>query len=145
MPLKVEIITAEQELYSDDVDMVIAPGAEGQLGILPHHAPLMTMLGPGELRLKKGDEEIVMVATGGFMEVMADRVVILADAAERAEDIDVDRAETARRRAEERIHQHATDIDLARAEASLKRALVRLRVAEKRRRRTRPQSGSGGI
>jgi F-type H+-transporting ATPase subunit epsilon len=145
MPLKVEIITAERELYSDDVDMVIAPGVEGQLGILPHHAPLMTMLGPGELRLKKGNEEIVMVATGGFMEVMADRVVILADAAERAEDIDISRAEAARRRAEERLHQHASDIDLARAEAALKRALVRLRVAEKRRRRTRPPSGSGGM
>jgi len=134
MSLKIDIVTAERVVYSDEVDMVIAPGVEGQLGILPRHAPLMTMLQPGELRLRKGGEEVLMAITGGFLEVRPDRVVILADAAERAEEIDIERAEAARRRAEERLRQRAPDIDLLRAEMSLRRALARLKVAEKSRR-----------
>ncbi len=115
--------------------MVIAPGADGQLGILPHHMPLLTTLQVGELRLKKGDEEISLAVTGGFLEVQPDRVVILADAAERAEEIDIARAETAKRRAEERLGKRVAEIDLARADASLARSLVRLKVAGKRRRK----------
>jgi len=132
--LRIDIVTAEREVYSDEVDMVIAPGVEGQLGILPHHSPLMTMLQPGELRLKKDGEEILMAITGGFLEVRPDRVVILADAAERAEEIDIERAEAARKRAEERLKQKTPDIDLLRAEMALRRALARLKVAEKSRR-----------
>ena len=99
--MKLDIVTAERAVYSEDVEAVIAPGVEGQLGILPHHAPLMTTLQPGELIVKKGGEEVRLVITGGFLEVRPDRVVVLADAAERAEEIDVSRAEEARRRAEQ--------------------------------------------
>lgn len=133
--LKVEIITAERVVLQDEVDMVVAPGTEGQLGILPHHVPLLTALQVGELRLKKGQEEISLAITGGFLEVQPDRVIVLADAAERAEEIDIARAETAKKRAEERISKRVSDIDLARADASLARSLIRLRIAEKRRRK----------
>ena len=137
--IKIDIVTAERLVYSDEVDVIVAPGTEGQLGILPHHAPLMTMLQPGELLLKKGAEEISLAITGGFLEVRPDKVVILADAAERAEEIDLARAEEAKKRAEERLKGRAApEMDSARAEASLKRALSRIRVAERRRRRERP-------
>ena len=137
--IKIDIVTAERLVYSDEVDVIVAPGTEGQLGILPHHAPLMTMLQPGELLLKKGAEEISLAITGGFLEVRPDKVVILADAAERAEEIDLARAEEAKKRAEERLKGRAMpEMDSARAEASLKRALTRIRVAERRRRRERP-------
>ena len=116
--------------------MVIAPGIEGQLGILPHHAPLMTTLEMGELRAKKNKEEFSLAISGGFLEVRPDRVIVLADAAERAEEIDLARAEAAKRRAEERLLHPTPNLDLARAEAALRRALTRLRVAERRRRRT---------
>ena len=136
--LRLDIVTAEQSIFSDDVEMVIAPGVEGQLGILPHHAPLITTLQPGELLVRKGDTEEVLVISGGFLEVRPDRVIILADAAERAEEIDVVRAEEAKRRAEERLKQrHVTDIDEAKAEAALRRALVRLTLAERVKRRKR--------
>lgn len=135
-PVKLDVVTAERVVYSEDVDMVIAPGVLGQLGILPHHAPLMTTLEPGELRVKKGGEEVSLAISGGFLEVRPDRVIVLADAAERAEEIDIARAEEARRRARERLaERQASGFDEARAEASLRRSLTRLRVAEKRRRR----------
>ncbi|OGO00285.1 MAG: F0F1 ATP synthase subunit epsilon [Chloroflexi bacterium RBG_13_52_14] len=133
-----EIVTAERVVYSDDVDVVVAPGTEGQLGILPHHASLMTMLQPGELIVKKGSEEHSIFVSGGFMEVRGNKVVVLADTAERAEEIDISRAEAAKRRAEERMAQLPTDVDLARAQASLLRSMTRLKVAEKVRKR-RPQ------
>ncbi len=134
--MKLDIVTAERVVYSDEVDVVIAPGIEGQLGILPHHAPLMTTLQPGELRVKKGGEEFSLVISGGFLEVRPDRTIILADAAERAEEIDIARAEEAKRRAEEQLRErHAPGVDATQAEASLRRALVRLRVAEMRRKR----------
>src|SRR3972149_3336668 len=133
--LKVEIITAERVVLQEEVDMVVAPGADGQLVILPHHVPLLTTLQVGELRLKKGDEEISLAVTGGFLEVQPDRVVILADAAERAEEIDIARAETAKRRAEERLAKRTTDLDSARADVSPARRLIRLKIAEKRRRK----------
>jgi F-type H+-transporting ATPase subunit epsilon len=131
-----DIVTAERMVYYDNVDMVIAPGFEGQLGILPHHTPLMTTLLPGELRVKKGDEEVSLAISGGFLEVRPDRVVVLADAAERAEEIDVERAEEARKRARERLSQELEPgIDGARVEAALRRSLARLKVAETARRR----------
>jgi F-type H+-transporting ATPase subunit epsilon len=133
--LRLDIVTAEQVVYSEDVDVVVAPGVEGQLGVLPHHAPLMTMLQPGELLVKKGGEELCMAITGGFLEVRPDRVIILADAAERAEDIDIARAEEAKRRAQERLKEHTPGVDTARAEAALRRAIARLGVVERRRRR----------
>jgi len=134
-PIKLDVVTAERVVFSDDVDVVVAPGIEGQLGILPHHAPLVTMLQPGELLVKTGGEEFCMTVTGGFLEVRPDRVIILADAAERVEEIDVARAEEAKRRAEERLRERPPEVDMAQAEASLRRALVRLEVVERRRKR----------
>ncbi len=133
--IKLDIVTAEGAVYSEDVDIVIAPGVEGQLGILPHHTPLMTMLQPGELRARKGKEELILVITGGFLEVRPDRVIVLADAAERAEEIDVERAEEAKRRAQEQLKQPIPEVDHARVEASLRRALARLDVVKRRRKR----------
>lgn len=134
--IRLDIVTAERMVYSGEVDMVVAPGYEGQLGILPHHTPLMTTLLPGELRIKKGAEEVSLAISGGFLEVRPDRVVVLADAAERAEEIDVERAEAARKRARERLtRQRELGSDGVRAEASLRRSLARLRVAETARRK----------
>ena len=133
--LNFEIITAEKIVYSDEVDVVIAPGSEGQLGILPQHAALMTMLQPGELVVRKGGEEDAMFVSGGFMEVCNNKVIVLADTAERAEDIDTERAEQAKARAENRVVTSATDADLSRARAAMLRSLMRLKVAEKSKKR----------
>jgi F-type H+-transporting ATPase subunit epsilon len=136
MPIKITVVTAEQRILEDVVDMVVAPGIEGQLGILPRHAPLLTPLQAGELRLKKGGTETSLVVSGGFLEVRPDEVTVLADAAERAEEIDLARAEEAMKRAQERIKTHAADLDLERANAALRRASVRIKIARRR-------SGSG--
>jgi F-type H+-transporting ATPase subunit epsilon len=136
MPLKLDIVTVERLVYSQEVDMVIAPGIEGELGILPRHAPLLTALAYGELRAKRGSEEDSFAIGGGFMEVQPDHVTVLADAAEYAEEIDMERAEAARRRAEERLQAIADEnIDYTKAEAALRRSLVRIKVAQARRRR----------
>ena len=141
--IRIDIVTAERAVYSEDVDAVIAPGIQGQLGILPHHAPLMTTLQSGELLIKKDGEEIALSVTGGFLEVRPDRVVVLADAAERADEIDVARAEEAKRRAEKLLADRGTiGADAASCEASLHRAMTRLAVAEKVRRKRRPGSTS---
>jgi F-type H+-transporting ATPase subunit epsilon len=132
---RLDIVTAERVVFSDDVDVVVAPGVEGQLGILPHHAPLMTMLSPGELLVRKGGEEFSLAISGGFLEVRPDRVIVLADAAERAEEIDIARAEAAKRRAEERLAEHAPGLDAAQAEAALRRSLARLKVVARRRKK----------
>lgn len=137
--IRLDIVTAERVVYSDEVDLVVAPGIEGQLGILPHHAPLMTTLQMGELRVRKGGEEFSLAIGGGFLEVRPDRVIVLADAAERAEEIDITRAEEAKHRAEEQLSHHPPEVDMARTEAALRRALTRLKVVEKRRRR-KPQA-----
>jgi F-type H+-transporting ATPase subunit epsilon len=134
--LRLEIITAEHQVFADDVNVVIAPGIEGELGILPHHAPLMTMLKPGELLIRKNGNETYMVVSGGFLEIRPDKVIVLADACERAEEIDITRAEEAKHRAEERLKSHPPGVDMARAQAALLRSLIRLRVAERRRRRS---------
>ncbi|OGO23137.1 MAG: F0F1 ATP synthase subunit epsilon [Chloroflexi bacterium RBG_16_50_9] len=137
--LKIDIVTAERVVYSGDVDVVIAPGVEGQLGILPHHAPLMTTLQAGELLVRRGGEEDSLAISGGFLEVRPDRVIVLADAAERAEEIDITRAEAAKKRAEQRLHdRHAAGLDESRAELALHRALARLEVAQKIRTRRKP-------
>jgi F-type H+-transporting ATPase subunit epsilon len=133
--LRLEIVTAERMVYSDDVNEVVAWGIEGQLGILPHHAPLVTMLQPGDLFIKKDTEEQYMSISGGFLEVRPDKVIVLADACERAEEIDVERAEAAKRRAEEILKTKPPEVDTTAAEAALRRSLVRLKVVEKRRRR----------
>jgi F-type H+-transporting ATPase subunit epsilon len=129
--IKLDIVTAERVVYSAEVDEVVAPGAEGQLGILPRHAPLMTILQAGELIVKKGGQEEILAISGGFLEVRPDHVIVLADQAERAEEIDAARAEEARKRAEERLKQKPSGTDEDRAEAALRRAMVRLSVVEK--------------
>ncbi len=133
MPLHLEIVTAERTVLSDDVDQVNAPGAGGRVGILPRHEPLLTALLPGELTIIKGSERIPFAISGGFMEVLPDRVTILADTAERADEIDEGRAEAARQRAEESLRSRADVQDLASAEAQLRRAVIRLQVAKLRR------------
>ena len=135
--LKLEIATAERQVFSDEVKAVIAPGVEGQLGILPHHAPLMTMLQSGEILVKKDDEEIYMFISGGFLEVRPDKVIILADACEHCDEINITRAEEAKQRAEERLKSPIPETDYTRVEAALRRSLVRLKVAEKARRKPR--------
>ncbi len=138
-PMLLEIVTAERLVYSDEVDIVVAPGMEGELGILPHHAPLLTILQPGELRIHKtGQEDVYMAVTGGFLEVTGNRVIVLADAAERSEEIDEARAQEALRRAEERLERREEGADLQRALASIRRSRLRLDV--KRRRQRRPPS-----
>ena len=133
--IRLDIVTAEQLVFSEDVDLVVAPGIDGEMAILPHHAPLMTMLQPGELLVRQEGKEFSLAVTGGFLEVRPDRVTVLADAAERAEDIDADRAEKAKLRAQERLAGRLDEADHIRVEAALRRSLIRLRVAEKRRRR----------
>ncbi len=133
--VRLDIVTAEQLVFSEDVEVVVAPGVEGQLGILPHHTPLMTMLQPGELRVRKGGEEFFLAISGGFLEVRPDRVVVLADAAERVEEIDIARAEEAKRRAQEQLKHPTPEVDSTRAEAAMRRAMARLQVAERRRKR----------
>jgi F-type H+-transporting ATPase subunit epsilon len=136
MLLRLDIVTVERLAYSADVNMIVAPGTEGQLGILPRHAPLLTALTYGELRVKREGQEESFAISGGFMEVQPDRVTVLADTAERAEEIDLERAEAARRRAEERLRDRAQDhVDFVRAEAALRRSLTRIKVVEARRRR----------
>jgi len=146
MPLKVDIVTAERAVFSEEgVDEVVVPGIDGELTVLPMHAPLMTMIKPGVMRIIKGNDETEMAITGGFLEVRENRVTVLADAAERADEIDVVRAEEARRKAERQLEERETEVDLARVSAELQRALVRLKVAERRRRRTGSRPGAPGV
>ncbi len=134
--LKFELVSPERIVYSDDeVDMVIAPGADGELGILPNHAPLLTALGIGELRIRKGTEEESFAVHGGFLEVLANKVIVMADVAEYAEEIDLARAEAARERAERRYREKPDGLDVARLQAALRRSRVRLKVARRRKRR----------
>jgi F-type H+-transporting ATPase subunit epsilon len=144
--MMLEIITAERQVFSDEVDMVVAPGIDGQLGILPRHAPLMTMLKPGALTVRKaGEEDMYVAVSGGFMEVLGNRVSILADACERSDEIDEERAQQAVQRAQERLANRSEDMELERAMASLKRAQVRVDLVRRRRPRGgQPPPGVGG-
>lgn len=139
-PIRCEIVTQERVVYDQEVDMVIAPGSEGELGILPHHVPLLTALAAGELRLRVGNDESSFAIGGGCMEVQPDHVTILATAAEQADEIDIERAEAARERAERLLKEGPPpDPDqFKRIEAALRRSRVRLRVARRRRRRPGP-------
>jgi F-type H+-transporting ATPase subunit epsilon len=136
MPLLLEIVTPERLAYSDTVDAVNLPGVEGELGILPHHAPLVSMLGVGELRIRKGGSEESFAIVGGFLQVRPDKVVVMAETADMASEIDVEKAQQARRDAEQALESGArTDaVDLSAARAALQQALLRIRVAERRHR-----------
>ena len=135
---RLEIITAERSLFDGDVDIVVAPGMAGELAILKNHAPLLTVLQPGELRYQMNGEESYLVVSGGYMEVTSDRVTVLADAAERVEEVEELRAQEAVRRAQERIANRTEDIDLERALRALTRSQVRLKILSRRRRREQP-------
>ena len=135
--LSCEVVTAERVVFRGEADMVIAPGVEGQMGILPRHAPLLAALQEGELIIRGVggalEEDVSMAIGGGFVEVLNDRVVVLADSAERADEIDEDRAEEARQRAVEQLQRQEEKTDLATAEAALRRSKVRLKVSRRRR------------
>ena len=140
--LNVEIVTAERVVYTaDDVDLVSAPGADGRLGILPQHAALFSLLSAGELRVRKGLEEDEIVVFGGFLEVLNNRVLVLADTAERIDEIDIERAEAARRRAEE-VLATGSAVEIQMALAELRRSRVRIRAAGRRRRQSSGPSGA---
>lgn len=139
MPLKLDVVTVEQEVLSDEVDMVTAPGVQGELGILPRHAPLITALREGELRIKRGEEEQIFAIGGGYLEVLDNQVTVLADSAERVDEIDIARAEDARVRAERLLAEGPADpVDRQVIEGALRRSRVRLKVARKRRRPSLP-------
>lgn len=135
MPIRVEIVSQDRPVFEGDVDIVVAPGADGEMGILPHHTPLLTTLKPGILRVRTQGREEVFAISGGVMEVQPTIVTVLADAAERADEIDVSRAEEARRRAEASLAAGVppnSEAYLA-AEAALRRSNLRLQVARRRR------------
>lgn len=128
-----EIVTPERKVYAQDVNMIIAKGAEGELGILPNHIPLVTPLRIAPVTVKKnGSRDEYIAVGGGFMEVRKDKVVILAESAELPEQIDIDRAKSAKERAEQRLAAKKSDTDLRRAELALQKALNRLDVYERR-------------
>lgn len=135
MPLQLEIVTPERLAYSDTVDAVVLPGSEGEMGVLPHHAPLLATLGIGELRIRKGGAEEAFAIVGGFVQVRPDKVVVMAETADMASEIDLEKAQEARREAERALesgfHEGA---DLSIARAQLQQALLRIRLAERRHR-----------
>lgn len=130
--MTVEVVTPERVLFSGEASMVIARGVQGDLGILPNHMAMVTPLKIAPVRIKtEGDKELVMAVSGGFMEVRGDKVTILAETAERPEDIDPSRAKAAKERAEQRLNEKHPDLDLRRAERALQRAITRLQVTNK--------------
>jgi F-type H+-transporting ATPase subunit epsilon len=137
MPLHCEIITQERRVFDEEVDIVIAPGIEGEMGILPHHAPIVTALDFGELRVRRGQMEESFAIGGGVLQVANNRVIVLADSAEHAEEIDMARAEDARRRAQQLMEEGAPEdpSSYAALEAAIRRASLRIKVAGKRSRR----------
>jgi F-type H+-transporting ATPase subunit epsilon len=135
MPLRLEIVTPEKRAFDDMVDAVVLPGSEGELGILPHHAPLLSMLGAGELRVRKGGSEESFAIVGGFVQVRPDKVVVMAETADLAADIDLEKALEARREAERALEAGFVEpADMAQARAALQAALLRIRIAERRHR-----------
>jgi F-type H+-transporting ATPase subunit epsilon len=135
VPLQLEIVTPERQVFTDAVDMVVVPGVDGELGILPHHTRLISALGTGELRIKQSGSEQVMLISGGFVEVRADKVVVMADVAEHSDEIDLARATEARKQAEARLGEVHLPADIARVRAALQTALMRERIATRRRSR----------
>jgi F-type H+-transporting ATPase subunit epsilon len=135
--LHVEVVTAERELYSGEATLVSAPGSEGRLGILPRHAAMLALLKEGELRIELNDAEEPIFVSGGFLEVSDNRVIVLADTAEHAEEIDEASAQEARRRAEESLANAESNEDRAALQGALSRAITRLHVADVARRSNR--------
>ena len=135
MTIRLEVVTPERLVYADDVDAVVLPGSEGELGVLPHHAPLITTLGLGELRIRKSGYEDHFAIVGGFLQVRPDKVVVMAETADIASEIDLEVAMEARREAERALETgYHEGADLAAARAALQLSLLRIRVAERRHR-----------
>ena len=135
MTILLEIVTPERLAYSDEVDAVVLPGSEGELGVLPHHAPLVSTLGVGELRIRKGGAEESFAIVGGFLQVRPDKVVVMAETADMSSEIDLEKAQEARREAERALESgYSEGADLSAARAALQQALLRIRVAERRHR-----------
>ena len=133
--IALELVTPDRALVREDVDEVQVPGAEGYFGVLPGHTPLLATMKVGEFWYRVGSETFYLSVAGGFVEVLPDRVTVLAQVAERAEDIDVARAEAARKRAEERASRPDPEIDFDRARFALQKSLIRLQVASRARTR----------
>ena len=135
MPIKLEIVTPERLVFDETVDGVTLPGSEGELGVLPHHAPLVSTLGVGELRIRVGGQEEWFAIAGGFVQVLPDKVVVMAETADMASEIDLEKAAEARRDAERALESgYHEGADLSAARASLQTALLRERVAQRRHR-----------
>src|SRR6187399_589999 len=133
MPLLLEIVTPERQVFSEEVDSVVCPGIQGELGVLPHHALQLTTLGVGELRIRRGSEEEFFAIAGGFLQVRPDKVVVMAETADLASEIDLEKAQAARREAEQALQGgYVEGADLSAARAQLQQALLRIRVAERR-------------
>jgi len=131
--IQLQIVSAERSLVNETVDEVEIPGADGYFGVLPGHTPLLALLGAGELWYRRGTDVSYLSIAFGFAEVQPDRVTILAQIAEKAQEIDVARAEAAKKRAEERLASQITDIDFERARIALMKALIRLQVSSRAR------------
>lgn len=129
--IELQIVTPERLIVSEQVDEIQVPGVEGYFGVLPGHTPFLAALAVGEMWYRKGQEKTYLSIAGGFAEVLPDRVTLLATLAERAEDIDVSRAESARQRAEQRLAQPPADVDYERARLALQKAVARLQVASR--------------
>lgn len=141
MKLHLDIITPTKTIFSEDIDEVIAPTTTGYIGILPHHIPLLSEIAEGELTVKKGTTTQNIAITGGFLEVANNKVTILADYAVRSEDVEIEKAESAKRRAEQLLKEKLSERDFAQVEGELRRSLLELKVS-KRRKRTQPLSPS---
>lgn len=131
--LKLEIVTPEAKVYSEDVDMVTLPGVEGEMGIYPMHVPLMTQLAAGEVTARKGGQDFFLAVGDGFVEVTGERVSILTDMAIQAENIDEAKAEEARRRAESRLAEKLDDAEVASVNAALAHSLAQLKVKKRQK------------
>ena len=129
--LRLDIVTPDKVVLSADVDYVGAPGVDGQFGLLPDHAPMLSALKVGDLYYRQGNETRWVFVSGGFAQISDNKVTILAESAELAADIDLDRAEQAKARAEKRLADPKPDVDAVRAELALKRAITRIRVASR--------------
>lgn len=133
MPIALRVVSVERSLFEGDVDFIVANGADGELGILPRHAALMTSLKPGTLKITQGGKETLIFVGGGFLEVLPDRVTVLADTAERAEEISIERAEAARKHAQEKLAGTLSTAEEVEFQQALAMAEARLRLARARR------------
>ena len=133
---QVHIVSAEREIFSGEAEIVFAPAEQGELGITPRHAPLLTRMKPGTVRVQSGGEEQVFYVSGGILEIQPNQVTVLSDTAERAADIDQAAAEDAKRRAEEALANQTGELDVARAQAELLEAVARLKALQQIRKNT---------